>query len=200
MKLQGRNLSLRLRGEDVKLLHTELRQLGLSVARAEADDAVFGPTTETVIKAFQAQHGLSQTGIVDPATATAINREVDRVVAAAAQPPLAVRGRVTADDSVAAPGVTVRAVDKDMRSETLLGSATTDRLGRYEIRYDPAQFRRAEKESADLVVRAVKPGAAGAAGGAGGGGPHPRPPRFFCRGSRNRRCRHYRHHIRIQLS
>ncbi|MBI2737403.1 MAG: peptidoglycan-binding protein [Rhodospirillales bacterium] len=163
MKLQGRNLSIRLRGDDVKLLHTELRQIGLSVARAEADDAMFGSTTEAVVKAFQAQHSLPQTGIVDAATATAINREVDRVAAAAAQPPLAVHGRVVADDGTAASAVTVRAFDKDMRSETLLGSATTDRLGRYEIRYEPAQFRRAEKESADLVVRAVKPGAAGAA-------------------------------------
>jgi hypothetical protein len=155
MKLQGRNLSIRLRGEDVKLLHTELRQLGLSVAREEADASVFGPTTEAVVKAVQAQHDLPQTGIVDPATATVINREVDRL--AAESLPLVVQGRVVADDGAAAPGVTIRAFDKDMRSETLLGSARTDRLGRYEIRYEPTQFRRAEKDAADLLVRAVAP-------------------------------------------
>ncbi len=157
MKLQGRNLSVRLRGEDVRLLHTELRQLGLSVASEEADASLFGPTTEALIKAFQAQQDLRETGIVDQATATAINREVDRLTAAVAPLPLVVRGRVLADDGETAPGVTVRAFDKDMRSETLLGSARTDRLGRYEIRYEPTQFRRADKDTADLIVRAVAP-------------------------------------------
>ncbi|OSC40531.1 neuraminidase-like domain-containing protein [Mycobacterium decipiens] len=157
MKLQGRNLAIRLRGEDVKLLHTELRRLGLSVAKEEADASLFGPTTEALIKAFQSQQDLQQTGVVDQATATAINREVDRLSAAAPPLQLVVQGRVVANDGDAAPGVTVRAFDKDMRSETLLGSARTDRLGRYEIRYDPTQFRRADKDSADLIVRAVAP-------------------------------------------
>lgn len=155
MKLQGRNLSIRLRGADVNLLHTELRQLGLTVAQDEVDAALFGPTTEAVVKVFQTRHGLRSTGIVDEATATVINREVDRLTAAARPLPFVVAGRVVADDGAAAPGVTVRAFDKDMRSETLLGSATTDRLGRYEIRYEAAQFRRAEKDTADLIVRAV---------------------------------------------
>ncbi|MCK5229170.1 MAG: hypothetical protein KAR13_02830, partial [Desulfobulbaceae bacterium] len=51
----------------------------------------------------------------------------------------------------------VRAFDKDLRSEQLLGEAHTDEEGRYEISYTHAQFRRAEKKSADLIVRVYDP-------------------------------------------
>lgn len=158
MILQGRNLSLRLQGDDVKLLHTELRQLGLIAAKDELDKSVFGPTTEALIKTFQTQHGQRPTGIVDQATATLINNEVDRLPPLESVARLMVRGRITADDGAAAPDITVTAFDKDLRAETTLGSATTDRLGRYQIRYEAAQIRRAEKDSADLIVRAFGSG------------------------------------------
>ena len=52
-------------------------------------------------------------------------------------------------------GATVRAFDKDMRHEQLLGSVViTETSGRYEITYTPEQFRRAEKKTADLKVYA----------------------------------------------
>jgi hypothetical protein len=49
---------------------------------------------------------------------------------------------------------TVRAFDKDMRSEQRLGEAVTSDAGRYVIEYTEAQYRRAEKKQADLIVRA----------------------------------------------
>src|SRR3712207_9463634 len=52
-------------------------------------------------------------------------------------------------------GTNVRAFDVDLRREEQLGEKTTDEAGRYEIRYRREQFRRAEKESADLLVRAL---------------------------------------------
>ncbi len=51
-------------------------------------------------------------------------------------------------------GITVRAFDKDLRHEQLLGTATTDSMGFYSINYTADQFRRSEKKSADLIVRA----------------------------------------------
>ncbi|MFB4268328.1 neuraminidase-like domain-containing protein [Nonomuraea sp. GTA35] len=48
-------------------------------------------------------------------------------------------------------GVTVRAFDRDLRREQPLGQSPV-RDGKYEIRYSHAQFRRAEKDSADLVL------------------------------------------------
>ncbi len=54
-------------------------------------------------------------------------------------------------------GAKVVAVDRDLRREQQLGSATTDPDGGYEIRYTRQKFRRAEKARADLVVRVVGP-------------------------------------------
>jgi hypothetical protein len=48
----------------------------------------------------------------------------------------------------------VRAADVDLRREEPLGERPTDAAGRYVVRYRNAQFRRAEKERADLRVRA----------------------------------------------
>lgn len=67
-----------------------------------------------------------------------------------------VRGQVRQSDGTAIAGNTVRAFDKDLpslRSEEELGKATTDKEGRYEITYTAEQFRRAEKKTADLIVR-----------------------------------------------
>ena len=50
---------------------------------------------------------------------------------------------------------TVRAFDKDLRHEQLLGEVViTETSGRYEITYTADQFRRAEKKTGDLFVRA----------------------------------------------
>lgn len=51
-------------------------------------------------------------------------------------------------------GATVRALDRDLRTETLLGAAPTVD-GRYEIRYFPTRLRRRGKRHADLVVLVV---------------------------------------------
>lgn len=64
-----------------------------------------------------------------------------------------VTGFIRAEDGSPASGATVRAFDKDMRSEELLGEVSSD-AGRYVITYTEAQFRRAEKQWADLIVRA----------------------------------------------
>src|SRR4029079_15893466 len=51
-------------------------------------------------------------------------------------------------------GVRVLAIDRDLRSEQELGTNQTDNQGLYEIRYSSGQFLKAEKDSADLVVKA----------------------------------------------
>jgi hypothetical protein len=64
-----------------------------------------------------------------------------------------VRGTVKRPDGAPVAGAIVKAYDKDLRKEQLLGESKTDRTGQYEIRYSPARFSRAEKKSADLIVR-----------------------------------------------
>jgi len=66
---------------------------------------------------------------------------------------LRVEGAITHFDSKPVVGVTVKAVDKDLRHEEELGTAITNQAGEYKITYSPQQFYRAEKKSADLLVR-----------------------------------------------
>src|SRR5258705_3464946 len=69
-----------------------------------------------------------------------------------------VRGRITTPDGQPAPSLIVRARDRDVRTYQSLGrDATTGPDGGYEIRYSKKQFSRAEKGSADLVVRVFSP-------------------------------------------
>src|SRR3954466_524789 len=70
-----------------------------------------------------------------------------------------VHGRLTTPGGRPVPGVTIRALDRSLRSEQALGETTTDRNGRYEISYSPGQLQRVEKESVDLLVRALPEGA-----------------------------------------
>ncbi len=51
MNLQGRNLALNMRGDDVALLQTELRQLDLQIADPPG---LFGSTTLLAVQRFQA--------------------------------------------------------------------------------------------------------------------------------------------------
>ncbi len=67
--------------------------------------------------------------------------------------PFIVQGTISLADSTALAGVLVRAFDRDMRSEEFLGEQAADRDGFYMIFYYASQFKRAEKGSADLLVR-----------------------------------------------
>jgi len=146
MNLQGRDLKLDLSGDDVRLLHSELAQLGLAVPDAERLRAFFGPGTRDAVINFQTAKRLPITGVVDAATASAINQEVDATTST-------VVGTVTSPSGKPLAGLVVRASDVDLRSEQSLGEVVTDEAGHYEIRYRPQQFLRAEKGSADLAVR-----------------------------------------------
>lgn len=72
MKLQGRNLSIQTKGEDVKLLHSELRQLGHTIPAKEVQETFFGKDTQQVVLKFQKVEGLETTGVVDEKTAERI--------------------------------------------------------------------------------------------------------------------------------
>lgn len=147
MKLQGRELSIELKGEDVALLQKELMQLGFEIADTELKDSLFGETTQKSVIEFQQKNGLKESGVVDEATATAINQAVE------AEPrQFIVRGQIRQADGNSFEGGMVRAFDKDLRSEELLGEVATSN-GQYEITYTAESFSRAEKKNADLIVR-----------------------------------------------
>ncbi|MCP4407030.1 MAG: hypothetical protein GY807_04590 [Gammaproteobacteria bacterium] len=148
MELQGRNLSEGMGGDDVKLLHQELQQLGYTISLDEVEQGLYDGDTIEAVMAFQQAHNLQQTGVVDEETAKRIN--------AASQPEsFVVRGKVRQADGRPLAGAIVHAFDRDMRYEQLLGQTTADAAGGYHIAYMRQQFRRAEKERADLVIRMV---------------------------------------------
>lgn len=152
MQLQGRELGMMTTGDDVKLLQRELRQLGYSIPDTEAQQGFFGQNTQAAVLDFQRKHSLQPTGRVDQSTATMINRDVDALGSS-----FIVHGLVRHPDGKPVTDVVVAAFDRDLRSEERLGDiATTDAEGRYEIKYAAGQFSRAEKKTADLVVRVYK--------------------------------------------
>ena len=77
MNLQGRDLKLDLRGDDVALLHHELAIMGVAVPDAERRETLFGQGTHEAVVQFQKQHCLEPTGVVDAETARAINAAVN---------------------------------------------------------------------------------------------------------------------------
>ncbi|MDL2122821.1 MAG: peptidoglycan-binding protein [Deltaproteobacteria bacterium] len=151
MKLQGRNLSIRMKGNDVKFLHSELKLLEYTLPSSETEEAFFGEETRKAVLAFQKQHGLQETGIVDGRTAQQINAAVE----ARQAKEFVVQGQIfQPDGQTPARDVIVKAYDMDLRTEQLLGEELIDNeKGFYRIEYTADQFTRAEKQSADLKVR-----------------------------------------------
>ena len=135
MELQNRNLSIRMRGEDVTLLHAELKQLGFKIAGNDVQRKYFGPGTKEAVEAFQKRKKLPITGIVDKRTAARINAEVN------ASRPLGVPrvyGVVVEADDTPRSGLTVQAFNKGVGTERLIGTSRTDHGGAYEIPYPQA--------------------------------------------------------------
>jgi len=126
MKLQGRNLSEGMHGEDVALLHTELAQLceaGLLDAEVGSDEVaeqLFGATTHEAVMLFQDQHGLEPTRVVEEETARRINEEVD------ALQPYVVEGRVVSRPKAGVGGLRVEIVDTNVGDDVRLAEATID--------------------------------------------------------------------------
>ncbi|MBW8876246.1 MAG: peptidoglycan-binding protein [Acidobacteria bacterium] len=201
MKLQGRRLSNGTQGDDVRLLHRELLLLGFHlIPEDETHPGIFGPHTLVAVREFQQRAGLPVTGVVDEATAHAINEQVAGTPAQATAPAkpgsanskdgsdqkpkdgpdqkptdgsdkpkddqdgqdhghpeepwLRVYGAVRDQYGEPLNDVIVQAVDRDLRHEQPLGSVVV-KDGRYEIRYHRSQFVKAEKDSADLVMKVL---------------------------------------------
>src|SRR5207245_3417371 len=135
MKLQGRNLSLQtpplspLQGDDVKLLQSELQQLGFDIPAAEVASQSFGEATFAAVIEFQGKNGLATTGIVDETTAEKINAVVDTL-----QPPrFIVQGQVRRSDGKPIGPTVVRAFAVTSSGESPLGETTTDTASGYKI-------------------------------------------------------------------
>jgi len=145
MNLEGRNLEVNMRGDDVRRLQAELNKLGFTLGA----NGLFDSMTYLAVRQFQQEHGLEINGIVDEETARRVNAEVDALTA----PPFIVKGQVHQADGNPADGVLISAFDVDLCNQQLLGQTQTDRKGFYQIHYSAEQFSKQEKAKADLIVK-----------------------------------------------
>lgn len=148
MQLQNRTLKVNQKGEDVRLLQSELRQLDFQIPEEEYLESRFGRNTRNAVLSFQRKMGLAQTGEVEEDTARQINTERDKLEL------YEVNGSVL-EGRVPKAGIIVRAYDVDLTGENFLGSDVTDEAGRYRIEYSHLNYRKTkeEKGGAELIVR-----------------------------------------------
>ena len=137
------------RGEAVAQLHRTLEAIGRPVDPKERKTRVFGGGTEAVLRKLQGDSAIPVTGVFDTDTSAVVTRILSDIG------PFTVYGTVTDADATPIVGATVIAMDVDLRSTEELGQTTTDSGGEYEVRYAASRFARAEKASADVVVRVV---------------------------------------------
>src|SRR5262245_45158541 len=128
MDFRGRTLLLDQSGDDVRLLHAALLDLGLPIPDAERQQALFGAGTRDAVTGFQQEHGLEPTGMVDEATARA-------VTAAVAAGTYTVTGTVASPDRAALGGLAVRIVDKNVGPDVTLVETLTDDQGAYQVSF-----------------------------------------------------------------
>ena len=138
------------RGAAIAQLHRTLEAINRPIDPRERDGRFFGDATEGVLRKFQEQSATPITGVFDADTHAAITHMLSDIA------PFAVYGVLTDPDGRPIAGATILAVDVDLRRTQDLGKpATTDSGGEYEVRYAASNFTRAEKASADVLVRAL---------------------------------------------
>ena len=142
----------------------DIRKLKATALKERAS-AAFGPASRLLLEYIQRQNGYLEQltdlkgtsyGAVDEPTAAILNRLLEQFGAfsdASTANQRVVSGRVTRFDGTPVAGLTVRARDRDLRTSQPLGKEVQTRGdGRFTIPYAAAQFSRAEKDSADIVV------------------------------------------------
>jgi hypothetical protein len=154
MNQENRSLSLRMKGKDVEHLQESLRLLDFAI---EDKEGYFGTTTHQAVLEFQKTHGLEPTGVVDNHTATKINEAIDVLPS---KPDIdlkkryIVQGNLLQSDGSPVNNAVVKAFDKELRQEKLLGEDKPNKEGKYTIYYTFLQLNDPNRGFADLIVRA----------------------------------------------
>ena len=137
-----------------------LRQEQLAALIPERNAQTYGRATGRLVSTFQEERRVQSSGEVDEPTANALNALLadwgllDQPTGPVPPQSLLVRGAVRNPDGSAVSRITVKAFDRNLRGETLIGEAPTDVDGSYEIRYVAARLQPPGKTVADLMVRA----------------------------------------------
>jgi hypothetical protein len=176
MKKLNKPIPANTKGKQVADLHEIMLAFGFNVSEKEVNEQFFGESTKKAVKLFQKQYSeeLEITGNIDDITLKKINsilakwKDKDDVddkdkgngkgkdKGGSNQPrPDRYRAKGHCYDVNEKPlaKAIVKAYDRDLRSEELLGTTKTNEKGYYEIWYTPAKFSKAEIGTADLVVK-----------------------------------------------
>ncbi len=151
-----RELKIGMQGADVRLLQDALRAAGHAPGNEEG---VFDRETAFALRAFQAEHNLPVSGVLDERTLKRLRDILGRDPfeprpADPARPGLVIRGRVMHADGTPITGARLQAVEKGLTGagDRALGQATSDQAGLYEIR-----VRQVSAGGVDLVVQVLAP-------------------------------------------
>ena len=138
-------LKLRMKRSQVADLHEALALIGLQISGVEKESLRFGASTRDAVRKFQADHSLSVTGIVDEATAQALNGILADRGVLDEDATCVIRGVLHCTEGKTA-GLKVQAFDRDVSRDDLLGSTVTDEKGTYCIKFTESQFKRTDSE------------------------------------------------------
>jgi Tc toxin complex TcA C-terminal TcB-binding domain/Neuraminidase-like domain/Putative peptidoglycan binding domain len=124
----------------------------------EYSSSLYGEATQRAVKVFQRKlMGIEPTGIVDKATAAALERDMHKSnMNKDPQPtdtPLTVSGIVYDQWIEPMADAVVMIFDQDIRSEHRLGEGVTDHEGKYSISYSKDRLTRQDKGGANLIVK-----------------------------------------------
>lgn len=129
---------------------------------SERTTKTYGTTTSAIVSQLQQDQNIQPDGDIGPQTTVVINKRLHEwgIIEHPIGPEnydYNVQGHINEVDNWGSEnpvvGHLVKAIDRDLRHEQGLGETVTDRQGYYNIGYSQTQFRRAEKQSADLIVR-----------------------------------------------
>lgn len=144
----GQDLRRGSKGQQVADLQTALMDIHYRIDAKEVADQFFGETTYDAVVDFQKTMKLVPNGIFDGKASWLLDDDhehpnkyivIGQVLKPDGKPP----------DST----LTVKAFDKDMRSEQMMKKDNTKQNGEYELFYRAPDFIDAEKDRADLIVR-----------------------------------------------
>jgi len=138
------------------------RQELSDMLKREWTEKKFDDATRKLTSVFQEKERLQITGLVDEATAKALNRLLGELGALEeeGEEPLPefqhlVRGVVRYQDGLPIPELKVQAFDKHLRREDFLGESITDADGLFEIFYSIEPMRRRGQQTASLLLRVL---------------------------------------------
>src|SRR5215213_2163396 len=136
-------------GKDVSDLQTALLEIGFRITDTELINKFFGETTHDAVIGYQKDLKLVPNGIFEGKAAWLMDEHKEH------PNKFLVVGQVFDANGDPQDNLTIRVLDKDLRTEQLIEETKTNKGGEYSVFYKSDKFADAEKDRADLFVRVL---------------------------------------------